>query len=391
MASASSGTIPKGAPKGAPQLHFDSYVFDYSPLAEPIIMSPAMEAAMNEALDQGLDGGAALRAMADTRNRELEIDPPLRERVRATWEASGVNGVQVTLGGMSLGHDWDGTIRDIAHYRRRCAAGSDMALCTTADELEAAAADGKVGILLGTQDCPIGTDLTKLDLLYDAGVRVMQLTFNVRNALGDGCTERGNGGLSRLGVEAVKRFNELGIVVDVSHSGYQTTLDAIEFSERPIAITHSTCHALAEHPRGKTDDQLQALAERNGYFGVNVVPFFLVPGGGTATLDMLADHLEHAAGILGVENVGVATDWGLWPGDFPQRLKDAGHKKLVVKTGRFSKKEVPQFDDSIYVKDFETWESWSNITAKLLERFSEEQVKGLIGGNWLAFMRRFGL
>jgi len=212
----------------------------------------------------------------------------------------------------------------------------------------------------------------------------------VRNALGDGCTERGSGGLSRLGVDAVKRFNELGIIVDVSHSGHQTTLDAIEFSERPIAISHCTCAAIAEHPRAKTDDQLQALAERDGYFGVNIVPFFLVPGGGTATIDMLADHIEHAAGILGIENVGVATDWGIWPSDFPQRLKDASHQKLVVKTGRFSKKEVPQFDDSIYVKGFETWEAWSNITAKLLERFSEEQVKGLIGGNWLAFMRRFG-
>lgn len=390
MKGQSSAAIPAGAPEGAPELHFDSYVFDYSPIAEPIILTSGTETVMNDALDAGADGGTALRAMVETRNQELETDPAVREKVQGVWQASGVNGVQVTLGATALGHAWEGMIRDVAHYQRRARAGGDMTICTTPDELEAAAADGKVGILLGAQDCPIGTDMAKLDLLHDFGVRVMQLTFNTRNTIGDGCTERGDAGLSRFGLEVVARFNELGIIVDVSHSNNRTKLDAIETSERPMAITHSTCHEVAPHPRASTDEQLKLLAEHDGHFGVNVVPFFVVPGGGSAaTLDMVADHIEHAAGILGVERVGIATDWGLWPPDFPDRLKAAGHRKLVVKTGRFSAKDVPKFDDKTYVEGFEKWEYWSNITAKLLERFSEQEVRGLVGGNWLGFMRRF--
>jgi membrane dipeptidase len=392
VSSVTSRTIPDGAPDGAPLLHFESYVFDFSPLGEPIIMTPRAERAMVEALERGGGPEAGLRAIAQTRNRELETDPSVREQVLRAWRASGVNGVQVTLGGLGLAHTWDDVLRDIAHYHRRVRAGGDMAICVTAGELLAAAAHDKVGLLFGLQDAaPIGDDLGRLDLLYDAGVRVLQLTFNLRNLVGDGCVEREQAGLSRFGVEVVKRLNELGIIVDVSHSGSKTTLDAIEHSERPIAITHSSCMAVAEHPRAKTDEQLRALAERDGYLGINAVPFFIAAPGEQATVDTVADHVEHAVGILGVERVGIGTDWAVWSPDYPRAIQQKTREKLALGNG-FNEAQIPPWGDGTIVGGFESWESWPNITAALLDRgFSDDEVKGLIGGNWLAFMRRFGL
>ena len=392
MAKASQRGIPEGAPEGAPELHFESYVFDYSPLGEPIIMSPAMEEAMNTTLDSGKDATAALRAMVTTRNHEMRTDPAVHEQVRSVWRASGVNGVQITLGGTYMEHAFNSQIADIAHWNERCLAGGDMAICRTADELEAAKAEDKIGIVLGTQDCSIIDDLSKLDVMAGLGVKVIQLTFNTRNFLADGCTERNAAGLSKFGIEAVKRMNDLGILVDTSHSSFATSNDAIEFSEVPPVITHATCYEVAPHPRAKTDETLQALGEKEGYIGINLVPFFLVPGGGKANLDMLADHIEHAAKLSGVERVGVGTDWALWTPDFPARMKGGAHQKVVQKAGKFDKKDVPNFQDEdlTVVTGFEKWEYWSNITAKLLERFSPDEVKGLIGGNWLAYMRRAG-
>lgn len=389
---AQSVTVPEGAPEGAPALHFESYVFDYSPLGEPFIMTPATEAAVDGALEAGQDVGVAVRAISEARKRELATDPAVRELVRRVWRASGVNGVQVSLGATFMSQTFDCMLKDIAHWNQRVEVGGDMAVCRTADELESAAAEDKVGLLLGTQDCPIGDDMSKLELLAGLGVRVIQLTFNTRNHIGDGCTERNPAGLSRFGIEVVHRMNELGVLVDTSHCSWPTTADAIEFCERPPVITHATCHAVTPHPRAKSDEHLQALADKDGYFGVDLVPFYLAPGGG-ATVEMLVDHIEHAAKLVGVERVGIGTDWGLWSPDFPERLKAGAHDKIIKKAGKFEKKDAPDFrdKDKNTVAGFGAWEHWSNITAALLQRFGPAEVQGIIGGNWLAYLRRAGL
>lgn len=371
----------------AAKIQSESFVYDYSPLGEPFIPSPGTDAAMRKALDASLDVPDVLRKMAAARLGELETTSDVREQVRTVWRQSGVNGVQVTLGGIGLApSEWSATIRDAAYWQRRVRASDDMALCTTADELTRAADDGRVGIVLGTQDTgQIGTDLGALEMFYDFGVRVMQLTYNSRNLIGDGCTEREQSGLSKFGLQVVSRMNELGIIPDVSHSGYRTTLDTVAHSERPVAITHSSCKAVADHPRAKSDDQLRELRDNNGYLGIVAVPFFLAPEG-NATVETMARHVEHAAGIVGIERVGIATDWGLWSTDFPADIKQMAHDKFTAQG--FSRSELPPFG-SASIEGFDTWESWPNITAALLARgFSDEEVRGLIGANALDFLRR---
>ena len=127
---------------------------------------------------------------------------------------------------------------------------------------------------------PLERDIGRLNTLWDMGVRIMQLTYNHRNLLGDGSSERTNAGLSEYGIEVVEHMNEIGMVVDVSHSGRQTTLDAIQFSSAPIAITHAGCASVFQHSRNKTDLALKAMADKGGLIGMVQLmgPFGALPG-----------------------------------------------------------------------------------------------------------------
>lgn len=374
--------------RASQDLQRTAFVFDYVPTGEPLLMTQRLRRVMLGALERQAPVASTLRAMYSERLAEIEQSEELRRGLRDMWQASGVNAVQLTLGGLEIRvSEWDALVRDISYWRRRMKAGGDMRLVETPDEIRAAHSDGVLGVMFGTQDAAaIERDLGRLETLRNFGVRVIQLTYNVRNAIGDGCTERNPSGLSRFGVEAVGRMNELGIVVDVSHCGPQTTFDAIEISSRPVAVTHATCMSVARHARAKTDDHLRALRDVDGYMGIAVVPMFLKPEGG-ANLDSFLRHLEHAVGILGPQRVGVATDWGGWTPDTPVELA-AASRAAFIRLG-FRESEMPEM--RVAIPEFDEWSKWPNITAGLLAAgYSETEVRGYIGGNWLRFLDRSG-
>jgi membrane dipeptidase len=366
------------------KLHQESFVYDFSPHGEPIPLTERTVAAMQESIAAG-SLPAALRRIWSEHLSELEDDAGERERVAAEWRRSGVNAIQVTLGGMELDtHDWDASVRDAARWHRRAAIGDQMTICTSADDLRRAHAEDRVGVVLGLQDTlPIGTDLSRLEVLYGLGVRVIQLTYNRRNLVGDGCTERHQSGLSRFGVDLVRELNRLGIVVDVSHCGVGTTNEAIEVSEAPLAFTHTACRALYDHPRAKSDEQLALLAEGDGYVGIVAVPSFLgANGAGTA---QLADQVAHAAEIVGIERVGIGTDWGFWTLDFPVELRDLALRAFQATSGF----RPDDLELGVALEGFESWGDWPVITRGLAERgFSDEEIRGILGGNWLRFLER---
>jgi membrane dipeptidase len=374
--------------KRARQLHSESFVFDFSPHAEPFLLTSRLREVMLQSLERSQSLRSTLSAMADARIRELERDSSALSEIQEVWKRSGVNGVQVTLGAMELALDeWEGVVADLARCYARARIGY-MSVCTTAEELESSQRNGIVGLLLGLQDTlPIGKDLDRVETLYNAGVRVIQLTYNTRNLVGDGCTEREQGGLSRFGVELVRRLNDLGIIVDVSHSGYGTTMDAINVSERPIAFTHIVCRDVYDHARGKTDEQLRALAESDGYAGIVAVPHFLRKGGGQSIEDMM-EHLEHAVSIVGVDRVGIATDWGFWSTDFPAEL----HAPALEAFGRLGFRAEDELKMGEALGEFVNWTDWPELTYGLVSRgFSDEEIRGFLGSNWLNFMRRSGV
>jgi membrane dipeptidase len=168
--------------------------------------------------------------------------------------------------------------------------------------------ENKIGIMPGFQDTAfLEENVERIGMFRQLGVRIMQLTYNNRSIFGDGCLEPGNAGLSKAGVAAIKKMNEIGVAVDLSHSGYRTTSEGIAQSAKPVLITHSGCAAVYAHPRNKPDAILKALADRGGYFGVYLMPY-LVASPTVPTRQHVLDHLVHAINVCGADHVGIGSD-----------------------------------------------------------------------------------
>jgi len=176
-------------------------------------------------------------------------------------------------------------------------------------DIRAAKADGVTAIVIHFQGAdPIEDELDFLNAFHACGLRVMQLTYNARNRLGDGCFEPTDAGLSKFGRKVIKRMEELSIAVDLAHAGVRTTLDAATVATKPIFISHANARALCDTPRNATDEMIRAVAASGGVIGVCAAPFFLVRDG-QATLETLIDHVSYIGDLVGVEHVGLGLDF----------------------------------------------------------------------------------
>jgi len=173
--------------------------------------------------------------------------------------------------------------------------------------LDGVKASGKIGILLGRQNAAHFRAVNDVDFFHSLGQRVSQLTYNSRNMIGNGFTERRDDGISDFGVAVIDRMNRVGMAIDVSHCGDRTTLDAFELSVRPVLITHANCRALADHPRCKTDEAIRMMAARGGVMGITGVRHFVKTTEPTTLEDML-DHYDHVRRLVGVQHVGLGSD-----------------------------------------------------------------------------------
>ena len=223
--------------------------------------------------------------------------------------ASGTTAINVTLGYVSGPEDpYEFTIRDIAEWdsiiRERRA---DLVKIQSAEDILAAHRESRIGIIFGFQNAAsVGDDTDRIKAFVDLGVRVIQLTYNDRNQIGDGSAVDENRGLTRFGHEVVAALNEAGVLVDLSHSAEQTCLDAIKTSTAPVAITHTGCRAITDLPRNKTDEELRLVAETGGVVGIYFMPFLRADG--QARADDVVRHIEHALDVCGQDHVGIGTD-----------------------------------------------------------------------------------
>jgi membrane dipeptidase len=236
---------------------------------------------------------------------------PFTPRLIADARASGVTAVNVTVSAVgNIPTGYEDTVAEIAYMNREIDRnpGVFRAVRRAAD-LKLAKDAGQLGIIYGMQDSmPFGADFTaRLDVLHNLGVRVVQPTYNIRNLFGDGCLEPANGGLSRLGRQLVAALNDRRILVDVSHAGSRVQSEAIALSTAPVAITHSGCRALRDHPRNTPDAELKALADKGGVVGIYFMPY-LRQGGGQPSSDDVIRHIEHAVKVAGEDHVGLGTD-----------------------------------------------------------------------------------
>jgi len=218
---------------------------------------------------------------------------PLSASELADVRASGLTAINVTVGGYhDYATDFNSTTDVIAYWNGQIAAHPDvLVLVRHASEIESAQRAGKLGLLYGLQGtAALGETLQHLDTLCNLGVRIFQLTYNRRSLVGDGCLEPGNAGLSQLGTKLVAELNKRNALIDLSHAGERTTLEAIDASTKPIAITHTGCATLAPNPRNKTDNELRRLAAKGGYVGIYLMPFLRASGQPMAD-DLILDIL----------------------------------------------------------------------------------------------------
>jgi membrane dipeptidase len=253
----------------------------------------------------------ALGGLADP-NVEREPDRRmLSDRVIADARASGLTAVNVTLGYVAGDEEpFEQTIREIARWnarlRRRPA---DLLPVLSAADILRARRERRIGVIYGFQNAAMmGRDASRVETFADLGVRVVQLTYNPANTLGDGSMAPGNRGLTPFGREVVERLNAARLMVDLSHSGERTCLDAARASTAPISINHTGCRALVDLPRNKTDAELRLVASRGGFVGIYFMPF--VDARSVCTAADVVAHLDHAVNVCGEDHVGIGTDGG---------------------------------------------------------------------------------
>ena len=310
-------------------------------------------------------------------------DDALLDEIRA----SGLRGCVVTVGNPALqGADaFDDMRKEIAEYDQLIAARpARLSKAVNAADIDRAAAQQTIGLVYYTQNAtPLEDKVERLRALYDLGVRIVQLTYNTRNLLGDGCLERTNAGLSKFGFEVVARMNELRMLVDVSHSGAATTLDAIRHSPAPVAITHAGCQAVYQHPRNKSDAALRALARKGGVFGIYQINPYLGPKERN-TLDDFLRHLEHAINVCGLDHVAIGSDRE------HRTIPDtpAEKQKLIDELSRLRPVTAATFRWPFFISELNHPRRMETIAAALAKRgHKAAAIDKLLGGNWHRLLR----
>ena len=250
------------------------------------------------------------------------------------------------------------------------------------DDITHAKEEGRTGVIFGWQNAsPIENDLARLRLFHSLGVRIIQLTYNERNLLGNGCYERVDDGLSRFGQGAVREMNRLGILIDLSHVGDQTTLDAIEHSETPVAITHANARSHIDHPRNKTDEAIRNLVEKGGVIGANAFPRFF-PTGFEATLDDYIDAIDYLVEMAGIDHVAIGTD-------FCMHQTRGFFDWIFSSQGTIPAEDPPEVPIPYHhLLGFDGPLEFVNLAARLLDRgYSPDDTRKVLGGNWLRLFR----
>lgn len=302
---------------------------------------------------------------------------------------SGLSAVNLTVSGVgSYARNYDETIKNIAYWSAQVAAHPDRLMqVRTSVDLDATLCFNRLGLIYGFQDAtPLGEDLDRVDTFRDLGVRIFQLTYNRRNLVGDGCLEASNAGLSTFGNKLIEKLNATKSLIDLSHAGERTTLEAIATSKAPIAISHTGCAALAPLPRNKTDNELKKLADKGGYVGVYLMPFLRSKGQPMAA-DLIA-HLEHAIEVCGEDHVGIGSDGVISPIAVTAEFK----KKFADEINDRRKRGIsaPGEDPNVYtfIPDLNRADRFARIAELLAARgHASTRIDKVLGGNFARLLK----
>jgi membrane dipeptidase len=317
------------------------------------------------------------------------VEDPWTPRVLKDLRASGLTAVNLTLGHVSApGDPFEATVRDLARTARLLRRHAEAVLpVLAASDIRMARATRRTGIILGFQNTlMLGTDPGRVDTFSGLGVRIIQLTYNLRNLVGDGSMVPENRGLTDFGRQVVARLNASRTLVDLSHSGERTCLEALEAGSRPSVISHSACRDLCDLPRNKTDQELKLLADRGGVIGIFFMPYLKADGFPDA--GDLVRHVEHAIQVCGEDHVGLGTDGGTTPADDLDAVREAVAREVAARkaAGIGAKGEKPGVLP--FLPDLQGPEQFRRFAGLMRARgHSTARLEKILGGNFLRVMR----
>ena len=310
---------------------------------------------------------------------KLDFDPkffdhPFGPADLAKFKASGITGFHHSVGIGGPGAKTQ-ALDYLASYQGWVGRqADDFTLVGTVADLDHAKAEGKAAIIMGLQNAEQFETADDVQYFYRLGLRCAQLTYNSQNMIGSGSTDRADGGVSDFGEEIIKAMNKVGMLVDTSHCGERTTLDAIALSPKAIAVTHSNCKALNPHPRNKSDEVIRNLAAKGGVMGITGVRMFIKAKDPTTVSDM-ADHIDHVAKLVGIEHVGIGSDADL---DGYDDMPPDQYKQLKA-----SYKASYAFRDKIDIDGFDHPQKIFDLTEQLIRRgYSDDNIRLVLGGNF---------
>ena len=351
----------------------------------PILWTDDLNAVITEMLLKDMDPWRIVQDIILLFAKKIVSDNDYFERHTEAWKKSGVSCISWTVGPVyERPYTFDGIIHNYSFLTHIIENRNDFfQKVLKIQDIEKAYENGKKGIIINLQNLePIGSNLEMIDLFYMMGVRIAQLTLNTKNLIGTGCLARRDRGLTDFGSKVIERMENLGMIVDISHCGPQTSIDAVEHSNNPIMATHTSAKTLYDHPRAKDDDLLKAVAEKGGHIGVLTIQGF-INNKLKPNIDDWLDHIDYLVNLIGVDHVGIGTDY------YGQSIPD----KLAAKLDEFLSKlgMGPEHGGSFQYKmeGFENYAEFPNLIEGLLNRgYSDKDIKKIAGENFLRVFKR---
>jgi len=370
------------------RLHAESIIFDgygFSPRA----------ALDGDAYADAVNRGASNAELKDLRE-EMSMtryvsDPAEQREYRDAWRSSGVTCIFQNAG--EEGQDPLRLIKRLARFTYATdmlqevvskAAVPDDILTAKKQRRHSLYFTGN-GVPLTQQWVSIPDELRYLRIFYQLGIRMMHLTYQRRNMIGDGCAEKANAGLSDFGRAVIAEMNRVGVIPDCAHSGWQTSLEAAQVSEKPVVASHTTCAKLHPHIRSKPDEVIKAIAATGGYVGICCISRFLR---GRGDINALLDHVDHVVKTVGVDHVTLGTDVA-----YTSQNAAAERKKVPPSRPRRRKEFRSLWPADDYRPTSQAgrsiaWTNWPLFTVGLVGRgYSDEDIRKIIGGNVLRVAR----
>jgi len=372
------------------QLHRNSLVvesYGFSPRAP---RSAFDDGEVLRAIESGASSAEVEHLIEDRQATRCVTDAFERQEYMNAWKAAGVT--CILQNAAEEGNEIERLLKRLASFTYVTDFLNDFVFkAVTPDDIEAAKVRNGHCLYFSANGVPLPQNWTSVEeelrfirVFFQLGIRMMHLTYNRSNMIGGGCGETNDGGLTDFGRAVIAEMNRVGVIVDIAHSGWRTSLDAARHSDRPVVASHSACAAISEHYRCKPDQVIRALADTGGYIGICCVPTFL---GGRGDIGTMLDHLDYAIRKFGAEHVAIGTDVV-----YSSRIGSREWPKIPENPKARNRWEAlwppPQLTSNRAQRLSLAWTNWPLFTVGLVQRgHSDCDIKKILGGNVLRVAR----